>query len=131
MAANVAEAAPWAILLSMKASSDDRTRASRTGLLARAAELRDRLRRARADLAREREPLPRDSADAAIAVENDEVIEAIERAAVRELEQIDAALERLDQGVFGLCAKCAAEIDAERLRAVPYAPECRACAREA
>ena len=60
-------------------------------------------------------------------MENDEVLEAIERAATRELEHIEAALERINQGVYGLCAKCAGEIDAERLRVVPYATHCRAC----
>lgn len=107
---------------------DDSGRAARAGLLARAAELRDRLQRVRTDLKREREPLPRDSDDAAIALENDEVLNAIERTSSRELELIDAALERIEQGVFGLCVKCAGEIEAGRLRAVPYASHCRNCA---
>ena len=84
----------------------------------------------RADLARKREPLPRGSADAAIAVENDEVLAAIGSTAARELGLIDAALERAEQGMFGLCASCAAEIEAARLRVVPYALHCRACAPE-
>ena len=109
---------------------DHQHRAARAGLLGRAAELRSRLERVRADLGRSREPLPRDSAEAAIALENDEVLEAIESTAVRELGLIDAALERAEQGVYGLCTHCAAEIEAERLRAVPYAIHCRACAPE-
>lgn len=111
----------------MKTMLDDRHRAARAVLLARAAELRDRLRRVHSDYRREREPLPRDAPDAAIAMENDEVLEAIESAATRELEHIEAALERIDQGVYGLCTKCAGAIDVERLRAVPYAVHCRAC----
>ncbi len=106
---------------------DDRLRRTRAGLLARSAELRERLGRVHSDLRRVREPLPRDAPDAAIAMENDEVLAAIERAASRELEHIEAALERIDQGVYGLCTKCAGEIDAERLRVVPYASQCRAC----
>lgn len=106
---------------------DDRLRSARATLLARAAELRNRLQRVHSDLRREREPLPRGASDAAIAMENDEVLEAIECAASRELEHIEAALERVDQGVYGLCAKCAGEIDAERLRVVPYATHCMAC----
>ena len=85
-------------------------------MLARSAELRDRLSRVHGDFRREREPLPRDAPDAAIAMENDEVLEAIESAATRELEHIEAALERIDQGVYGLCTKCAGAIDPERLR---------------
>jgi DnaK suppressor protein len=106
---------------------NDRLRSARVTLLTRAAELRDRLQRIRSDLRREREPLRRDAPDAAIAMENDEVLEAIERAVTRELEHIEAALERVDQGVYGLCEKCAGAIDAERLRVVPYVTHCRTC----
>jgi len=114
----------------MNTISEDQLRASRARLLSRAGELRDRLQRVRGDLSREREPLPRDSADAAIAVENDEVLQAIENSAAGELKRIDLALHRLDEGVFALCEKCGAEIDAERLGAVPYAATCRHCAHE-
>jgi len=112
----------------MKASPDDRVRAARTTLLARAAELRDRLQRVRSDLRREREPLPRDSDDAAIAQENDEVLEALETTAARELSLIDSAMDRIDGGLFGLCTRCGDDIDPQRLQAVPHAPFCRECA---
>ena len=112
----------------MKSQSDDKSLALRTTLLARGAELRDRLQRVRSDLKREREPLPRDSDDAAIVRENDDVLEAIESTSARELALIDAALERIEQGVFGLCTRCAGEIDARRLQIVPYASHCRECA---
>ena len=115
----------------MKASPDDRVRAARTTLLARAAELRDRLHRVRSDLKREREPLPRDSADAAIARENDEVLEALELGAARELALIDSAMDRIEGGFYGLCARCGDDIDAQRLQAVPHAPFCRECAPDA
>jgi RNA polymerase-binding transcription factor DksA len=114
----------------MNSLSDDSGRTARAGLLARAAELRDRLQRVRSDLKREREPLPRDSDDAAIALENDEVLDAIERSSSRELELVDAALTRIEQGTYGLCESCAGEIDSGRLQAVPYVARCRACAAE-
>jgi RNA polymerase-binding transcription factor len=117
-------------LVSMNHSPDDKARSARAALLARAAELRDRLHRVRSDLRRERAPLPRDSADAAIVVENDEVLEALERGAARELELIDSALTRIEQGVFGLCVTCTDEIDAARIRTVPYALQCRECASD-
>lgn len=115
----------------MNADTDDLMRGSRERLMAREVELRDRLDRVRRDLRREREPLPRDSDDAAIAVENDEVLQAIEQSAVDELRQIDVALGRLAEGAFARCEKCGAEIDAARRVAVPYAATCRACARDA
>jgi RNA polymerase-binding transcription factor DksA len=112
----------------MNPISDDHRRAARATLLARAAELRERLQRVRGDLKREREPLPRDSADAAIAVENDEVLMAIEQTAMRELSFLDSALERMEHGAYGVCAACSSPIDGGRLRAVPYATHCAQCA---
>jgi DnaK suppressor protein len=114
----------------MNALSDDALRDARQALLARSAELRDRLERVRRDLRREREPLPRDSDDAAIAVENDEVLQAIEQSADGELKLITLALERIEQGAFSVCEVCGGGIDAARLRVVPYTTKCRACARD-
>ena len=46
----------------------------------------------------------------------------------RELQQIDAAIARLDAGEYGLCADCEQEIDPRRLKALPYALLCAECA---
>lgn len=40
------------------------------------------------------------------------------------LAEIDAALQRIDDGTFGTCAVCGSPIDEERLEAVPYATLC-------
>lgn len=37
------------------------------------------------------------------------------------LSQIEAALQRLDMGKYGICERCGKEIDARRLEALPYA----------
>lgn len=103
----------------------------RDKLLARAIELRERLEHVRRDLKRERDPLPRDSEDAAIAVENDEVLQALEQSAASELERIERALERLQQGTYNRCGKCGVEIDAARLLAVPCTTLCHTCAAAA
>lgn len=110
---------------------DRRARTTRAWLIARGAELQDRIRRVRDDLGRQREPLPRDSDDAAIAVENDEVLQCVEKAALEELTFIDHALERLDAGTFAYCESCGGEIEAARLEATPFATRCKRCAREA
>jgi RNA polymerase-binding transcription factor DksA len=115
----------------METVTDDNLRNTRQRLLDRSAELRDRLRRVRDDLGRQREPLPKDTSDAAIVVENDEILAAIDNAARSELERIDHALGHLDAGMLGLCEICGAEIDVERLRVVPYTCRCRSCARNA
>ena len=114
----------------MKHVHDDATRTTRDWLLARAAQLRERLARVQADLRRETNPLPGDSADAAIVVENDEILAALEQATRRELGLIDTAMERLEHGLHSICETCGGKIEADRLRIVPYATQCVACAGE-
>ncbi len=41
---------------------------------------------------------------------------------------IDAAQQRLDDGLYGTCTTCGLEIAAERLDALPAAPTCVTCA---
>src|SRR5207237_10070151 len=47
------------------------------------------------------------------------------------LEEIAAALQRIDNGTFGCCEECRKEISKERLGAVPYTRHCIDCARKA
>jgi RNA polymerase-binding transcription factor DksA len=108
---------------------DDKMRTAREWLVARSAELRDRIGRVRSDLRRAKMPLPADGPDAAIVVENDEVLQAIEQAARAELVHLSHAFERLDAGTFGRCEGCGESIESGRLRAVPYTTECRDCAK--
>jgi RNA polymerase-binding transcription factor DksA len=44
------------------------------------------------------------------------------------LEQVSAALNRIEQGTYGRCQECGQDIDRERLNALPYTPYCVACA---
>jgi DnaK suppressor protein len=44
-----------------------------------------------------------------------------------ELVEVRDALERLDNGAFGLCDECNEDIPMERLRAIPYARLCMKC----
>ena len=46
------------------------------------------------------------------------------------LDQIDAAIERIDDGSYGLCEKCGAKIPKARLEAIPYAAQCIRCASQ-
>lgn len=98
-------------------------------LVARGAELADRVRRVQEDLGRAKAPLPRDSADAAIVMENDEVLRAIESTATLEIRHIEHALERIDTGHFGTCESCGDGIEPARLDLVPYATRCGRCER--
>jgi RNA polymerase-binding transcription factor DksA len=107
--------------------TDDVSRRARAWLIARGAELRDRISRVQSDLGRAREPLPRDLPDAAIVMENDEVLRAIESTATLEIRHVDHALERIDTGTFGICEECGGPIGAPRLEVVPYATTCVRC----
>ncbi len=42
-------------------------------------------------------------------------------------QQIDEALAKLEEGTYGRCADCGAEISEKRLRAVPFARRCVTC----
>jgi RNA polymerase-binding transcription factor len=115
----------------MQTMIEDKLRSARERLLARSAELRERLSRVHDDLRRESTPLPRDAPDAAIVMENDEILRAIDETARAELSQIGRALERIGAGTYDLCEDCGARIEAARLRVVPYAAHCRDCAPDA
>ena len=60
----------------------------------------------------------------------DEVLEALTDDARRELALIRAALNRMETGSYGVCARCGEDIPAGRLRALPSAALCMACAQE-
>lgn len=46
------------------------------------------------------------------------------------VEEVQAALNRIDEGTFGTCMNCGGPIPEERLEAIPYAPYCVQCASE-
>jgi RNA polymerase-binding transcription factor DksA len=114
----------------MRTDNDEHLRAIRGRLLARKVELSERMHRVHEDLRRASVPLPRDSPDAAIVMENDEILQAVDEAARAELAHIQHAVQRLEAGTYGICETCRAKIDTERLRVVPYATACRRCAPE-
>ena len=43
---------------------------------------------------------------------------------------IDTALEKIEEGTFGVCELCAKKINKERLKALPHATLCIDCQRE-
>ncbi|GAB4176825.1 MAG: TraR/DksA family transcriptional regulator [Geothermobacteraceae bacterium] len=48
----------------------------------------------------------------------------------QKLRDIDAALERIDQGEYGVCASCEEEISPERMRVRPFSRYCIECKTE-
>jgi DnaK suppressor protein len=68
-----------------------------------------------------------DPEGATVAFERAQVTELLERARVR-LDEIDAAMRRLEGGRYGVCERCGTRIAAERLEAQPSARRCVGCA---
>jgi RNA polymerase-binding protein DksA len=68
-------------------------------------------------------------ADLASATFDRELDLGLEEDAEEILSAIDAALQRIDEGTYGICTSCGAPIGAERLRAMPYATLCIDCKR--
>jgi DnaK suppressor protein len=103
----------------------------REELTARIEVLRRRADSAEAVIAVLRADCDLDAADAAST--RAALADAHDRAeeARRQLARTTAALHRLDEGTFGLCASCGTAIDPERLLAVPHTPWCVACRRDA
>jgi len=46
-----------------------------------------------------------------------------------QLQQVEAALQRLEDGTYGRCERCGQPINPERLEALPYATLCINCRR--
>jgi len=95
------------------------------GLQARLSELKRRIANIDRELHRQ---LPADSEEQAIDLENQETLEALERTEVQEIHRIEAALQRIAQGTYGICDECGADIDPKRLKALPTASKCISCA---
>ncbi len=60
------------------------------------------------------------------AFEEDVRLSRMESAA-EELDEIEAALERMHEGSYGVCEDCGKPLPMERLRAIPYARLCISC----
>jgi len=75
-----------------------------------------------------RSPGPKDSQEWASETENHEVLERLDEAERVEVEEIRAALGRIDDGSYGRCGACGAEIAARRLEALPTTGTCIGCA---
>lgn len=103
-----------------------------TDIQARKAKLLEKLNEMNARLAQVEDalddPMPKDSEEAAIEREDDEVLEEVGHAAKREKAMIVAALERIVSGDYGICAQCGDEIAEARLDVLPYTPVCASCA---
>jgi len=97
-------------------------------LLALREELTNRIEAIESDIHHKKEPVEKDFAEQVTQRENDEVLLAIDGEAHQTVMLIDAALARIKNGSYGVCAKCGIEIPEKRLSALPYATTCVDCA---
>jgi RNA polymerase-binding protein DksA len=100
----------------------------RNRLLAEKAELEKRVNRIHEHA---RDPLEADSAEQAAQLGNVAVVSALETEAVEEIADIDAALQRLAAGTYGICVSCGEDIGTGRLKARPASAKCLDCAESA
>lgn len=77
-----------------------------------------------------REGIPADSQDQAQALVNDEVMSTLDEKGREELEKIESALVRLEDGSYGKCSRCGADIDQRRMEVLPTTERCRTCASQ-
>jgi DnaK suppressor protein len=75
-----------------------------------------------------RKPLDADSSEQAAQLGNVEVVSALETEAVEELANIEAAMQRLEDGSYGTCVTCGEEISEQRLTVLPESLQCVDCA---
>lgn len=86
-----------------------------------------RVREYRRDQDDEATPAPADELDAARTLAEVETHAGLIEQAEERIKQIDAAFRRLEQGRYGLCEDCGAEIALKRLEALPFATRCVDC----
>lgn len=98
---------------------------AKSKLLARLKELDGRLHGIEAELDK---PHSKDWDEMAVEREGDEVLEGLGEAGQQEIARIQAALQRLREGIYGECVRCGGRISPERLEVLPDTPFCKTCA---
>ena len=100
----------------------------KAALEAKRADLEHRLAGVTKDITK---TLSSDFAEQATERENDDVLEEIAKETQVSIARIRAALQRIDDDTYGLCAGCGDDIAPERLEAIPEATHCVKCADKA
>src|SRR5687767_3530022 len=88
-------------------------------------EVQGKIRDARSEGTKEREVL--DQGESSELDIQEEIEFALIQMKAETLNQIDAALHRLEEGTYGDCFECGDEIPKARLRALPFAVRCKHC----
>lgn len=73
---------------------------------------------------------PRDIEEYALIDITEEILGQLEDIEIEILNQIDKALENIENGTYGICEVCGKEIEEERLEAIPWTALCIEHAKE-
>lgn len=68
-----------------------------------------------------------DFEERATEIAGDEVLEGLGIQGQKEVQQINAALARIEDGTFGTCVQCGEDIPEKRLELLPHTPLCTSC----
>lgn len=68
-----------------------------------------------------------DFEERATEIAGDEVLEGLGVQGLKEAQQIKAALQRIEDGSYGICVQCEEEIPEKRLDLLPHTPLCTTC----
>jgi DnaK suppressor protein len=71
-----------------------------------------------------------DIADRAQDLYENQVLASLSGLQRETIDKINEALRRIEEGTYGKCASCGADIEIERLEAIPYAVLCSACSKK-
>ena len=69
----------------------------------------------------------KDFAEQAIERQNDEVLDEIAHETTLSIQQLERALQRIEDGSYGICEQCGDQISDARLAAIPEANLCINC----
>jgi DnaK suppressor protein len=118
-----------------QATSGERTERLRQQLSARRQEVQQQidalLAQHRADQSRLREESVADTEDLSTQNSNSHLQLSILEVRNQMRLQLDGALQRLEDGTYGVCEDCQKPISEERLKAMPFARRCIDCQRHA
>jgi DnaK suppressor protein len=95
-------------------------------LLAREKELQDNITRLINEARESASAEVEDPIDQVISSEGKATAFEVSTAESRMLQEVRAALQRIENGTFGICMDCGRPIEPARLEAVPWTPYCRA-----
>lgn len=99
-------------------------------LLSLQTELLGRVERTHHHLYEREERVSANFSDQSQEMESQALVSALDVEGREELKLIEAALERISSGTFGICQQCGEEVQAARLEALPYTRYCINCANQ-